>query len=132
LSTVLLPILDGIVSSIAFSTLPAPLFDYLQSTPIGVAAVFSRVPPFLMLPLIIVVTIAGVASFVGLWKFRPWGRLLYVVITVLYVACMPLMGLLVVPPAATPLFYLGYLLQGALIAMAYLPPVADLFTTQKV
>jgi hypothetical protein len=127
-----LPVIAGIVTVISLSSLPAPLLEYLQATPSGTAALFARLPkPVPLLSGILVIAV-GLASFVGLWRFRRWGRSLYVAFTIVYILIMPLMGVLVLPAAATPLLYVGYLLQGALIAMAYLPPIADVFATQKV
>ncbi|MFL6519515.1 MAG: hypothetical protein ACJ8NS_04785 [Chthoniobacterales bacterium] len=131
-STVLFPILTAVIGALPFTTLPIPLSEFLRSQPIGPAAMFGDLPRALMLVLSIAVVVVGLTAFIGLWRFRPWGRALYVGLTLVYALCMPLMGPLVLPASLTPVFYVGYLLQGALIAMAYLPPIADMFATRKV
>ncbi|MFL6519512.1 MAG: hypothetical protein ACJ8NS_04770 [Chthoniobacterales bacterium] len=130
-STVLFPILTAVIGALPFTTLPIPLSEFLRSQPTGSAAMFAGFPRSLILLLGIAVVIVVLAAFVGLWRFRRWGRALYVAVTVVYAVCMPLMGPLVLPASLTPLFYVGYLIQGAVIAMAYLPPVADVFATKR-
>ena len=82
----------------------------------------------------VAVWVAGIAAFfllvvasVGLWLFQRWARPVYILAAIVYAA---------VRPFSTPysythwgeLFgYLDYALEGALIATAFLPPVALLF-----
>jgi len=132
ISTILVSIIAGVVAAVSFSSLPAPLLEYLQTTPVGPVVLLSRLPRPLAVVLSIVVGVIEIASFIGLWRFRRWGRTLYVAFNIFYVLCLPFMGPLVLPPSAKPLFYVDYLLQGALIATAYLPPIANVFATQEI
>jgi hypothetical protein len=76
--------------------------------------------------------IALVVVTIGLWLFRPWGRSGYVVLLLLCVISMFFASPSVLPAPAFACAALNYFIQGALIAMAFLPPVAQLFSTPKV
>lgn len=127
----LIPFVTPVAAMLSCSTLPAPLLNYLQSEPSGSMAAFSRLPRSVAILSGALAIAAAIFATIGLFTFRRWGRSLYVLLTVLYMVCMPFMGPLVLPAALTPLFCLSYLIQGGIIAMAYLPPITQLYAIRK-
>ena len=74
--------------------------------------------PFLM---------AALAGLVGLFRFRPWGRTLSLWTTLLLVPLIAVSGPTVSSPLQGALEYASTLAWAALLTIAYLPPVSDLF-----
>ena len=72
------------------------------------------------------------AAVAGMWYFRRWARILYIVLIALFVIALlfrpgPLVG-------STTFFGLDiiqYILVGVVITMAFLPPLAGLFAKRK-
>ncbi len=86
--------------------------------------------PFFGLLVEVPIAIALVAIIVGLWQFRWWARIGYVVITVAYVILgifFPSHTLFEHSPAVAAFAYFEVFTQGVLITMSFLPPLAQLF-----
>ena len=69
----------------------------------------------------------------GLWYFRRWARLLFVLalaLSVIDAAFWPYHGLSLQPSFAVAMGWCVVMLNGAIVAMAFLPPVRDVFKTQ--
>jgi hypothetical protein len=69
----------------------------------------------------------------GLWFFRHWARLIFVLALVLSVvnsAFWPYQGLSLAPSFVFAMSWCVVLLNGAIVAMSFLPPVRDVFATQ--
>ena len=69
----------------------------------------------------------------GLWYFRRWARLLFVlalVISVIDSAFWPYRGLSMSPSFAIAISWCVVVLNGAIVAMSFRPPVRDVFATQ--
>ena len=69
----------------------------------------------------------------GLWYFRRWARLLFVLALVLSVvdsAFWPYRGLSLTPSIAIAMSWCVVMLNGAIVTMSFLPPVRDVFATQ--
>ena len=69
----------------------------------------------------------------GLWYFRRWARLLFVLALVLSVvdaAFWPYRGLSMSPSFAIAMSWCVVILNGAIVAMSFLPPVRDVFETR--
>lgn len=68
----------------------------------------------------------------GLWFFRPWARLIFVValaFSVIDSAFWPY-HLSLPPSFVLAIGWCVVMLNGAIVAMSFLPPVRDLFATQ--
>jgi hypothetical protein len=68
----------------------------------------------------------------GLWYFRRWARLLFVLALALSVvdsAFWPYRGLSLPPSFVLAIGWCVVLLNGAIVAMSFLPPVRDVFAT---
>ena len=68
--------------------------------------------------------------FAGLWFFRRWARLLFAVllgIAVVYNVFRPYHPAVVPPDAAITIAWFMAMLNGAIVAMSFLPPVRDMF-----
>jgi len=83
------------------------------------------------------VWVLGIAAFlvlivasVGLWFFQRWARLAYILATIAYVLVRPFSTPFTYTYWGEFLGYLDYALEGALIATAFLPPVALLFAAR--
>jgi L-lactate permease len=83
------------------------------------------------------VWVAGIVAFfvlvvasVGLWFFQRWERLAYMLATIPYVLVRPFSTAFSYTYWGELLGYLDYALEGALIATAFLPPVALLFAAR--
>jgi hypothetical protein len=69
----------------------------------------------------------------GLWYFGRWARLLFVLALVLSVvdsAFWPYRGLSLSPSYAIAISWCVVMLNGAIVAMSFLPPVRDVFETR--
>jgi hypothetical protein len=70
---------------------------------------------------------------IGLWFFRRWARLLFVLALALSVvdsAFWPYRGLSLPPSFALSISWCVVMLNGAIVAMSFLPPVRDVFAIQ--
>ena len=68
----------------------------------------------------------------GLWYFRRWARLIFVLALALSVvdsAFWPYRGLSLPPSFVLAIGWCVVLLNGAIVAMSFLPPVRDVFAT---
>ena len=69
----------------------------------------------------------------GLWFFRGWARLVFVLAFALSVvdsAFWPYRGLSLAPSFALAISWCVVVLNGAIVAMSFLPPVRDVFATR--
>ena len=69
----------------------------------------------------------------GLWYFRPWARLLFVLALALSIvdgAFWPYHGLLLPTLFVFAITWCVVMLNGAIVAMSFLRPVRDVFATQ--
>jgi hypothetical protein len=70
---------------------------------------------------------------IGLWFFRRWARLIFVLALALSVvdsAFWPYRGLSLSPSFAIAITWCVVMLNGAIIAMSFRPPVRDVFATE--
>jgi len=70
---------------------------------------------------------------IGLWYFRRWARLLFVLALVLSIvdsAFWPYHGLSLPPSIILAISWCVVMLNGAIVAMCFLRPVRDVFATQ--
>lgn len=71
----------------------------------------------------------------GLWYFRRWARLIFVLAlaaSVVDAAFWPYRGLPLPPSFSLAIGWCVVVLNGAIVAMSFLPPVRDVFETQRV
>jgi hypothetical protein len=90
--------------------------------------------PFLGLLIELPIAAAIVVIIVGLWQFRWWARIGYVAISLAYAIVaifFPSHASFEHSPAVAAFAYFEVLSQGALIAMAFLPPVSKRFEMSK-
>ena len=91
-----------------------------------------RIPRYVVLGMAIVVCALVLAPLAGLWFYRKWARVLFIVILIL-----PYLDDLLLPHKSHPHFHLPFFFgemrfwvngcYGALVAMMFLPPVRDMF-----
>jgi len=69
----------------------------------------------------------------GLWFFRRWARLIFVLALALSVvdsAFWPYQGLSLLPSFVLAVGWCAVILNGTIVAMSFLPPIRDLFAIQ--
>jgi hypothetical protein len=129
-ATVMLSMALGIVGVTTFfigqGRLPAPLREYLETTnsaePTALGwALFATAIPIIT---------GGIASFVGMLRFKPWSRPLAVATWVTSILMLPLFGPTVEPGITTALYQASSVLFGGVISLAYFSPVATWFRVQ--
>ena len=72
------------------------------------------------------------AATVGLWLFRPWARIAYIIGILSYVYLMPLGWIVPGSIWFALLPYLGAAIDGAIVAMSFLPPLSQMFANRQV
>ncbi len=128
LSCIVLGILGGIADMVLVQTLPTPLQQYLASLE---SVEPSRGDVFLgIVGLIFLICV--IVALIGLWKFKPWARTLYVIATILLLPAPLALGPVVMNPWAALFMSLAEPLGGVLLAMMFLPPIAHEFRKNKV
>lgn len=114
--------ISGLVASfVGESRLPLPLQQYLEQRR---NADFSRMDWVLLvigLPLIV----GGVTSFVGMLRFMPWSRPLWIGVSAVSVLTLPLLGPTVEPSLVTALLHMSSMGSAALVAVAYCSPTVS-------
>jgi hypothetical protein len=121
------------VSTLTIPYLPQPLRDYLlQHTPDRPGFIPQSVSKGVVLVISLVVLVISVATIVGMWRFRPWARVLFVVGTAFGLLSQIFASPTVLPGAASFCFSVAEFMQGVTIAIAFLPPVSNLFSPRKV
>jgi hypothetical protein len=71
------------------------------------------------------------AATLGLWLFQPWARVAYIVGVVSYVYLMPFGWIVPGSFWFAVLPYFGAAIVGAIIAMSFLPPLAQMFAKRR-
>jgi len=84
--------------------------------------------PWLLLLLVAPVSIAGIASTVGLFFFRQWARSLSVITLGLGIAATPFFGSTLSSGLSYALIEVASTTWGAALALAYFSPISSLFT----
>ena len=92
---------------------------------------FDRIPGYLLLAMAIAIYALLLTPLVGLWFYHRWARVVFIVILIFYVldVALPHRGQ---PSFHLPSFFraigsLMYCLDGAIVAMMFLPPTRELF-----
>jgi hypothetical protein len=130
--SVILPFVAAAVLMMTLRTLPIPLLDWLMQQPADRPALIPQsFDRGLALLISVVFSVAVIVVTIGLILFRRWARSAYVVIMVLYVGALFLAPPSVLPAPAFGVFAIVYFVQGAIIAMAFLPPTSLLFANRR-
>lgn len=116
--------LASFIDAIFPSLLPEPFRqaqDALASSELGTQDILLIV---IGLPILVV----GLVSAIGLYRFRPWAPRLALFVTIATVALYPFLDAQAVSAWSLLLSETSMLLWGVVLAMAFLPPVADRFS----
>lgn len=120
------------VGVLTIPTLPQPLLEYvLQHTPDRPLFIPQSVGKGPLIVLLLLMLIVSIAMTVGLWRFRRWARLLLIVIPAFTLISQIFAPPFVLPSVQMFCLSLGQFIADAAIVMAFLPPVAHLFSTRK-
>jgi hypothetical protein len=118
-----LSLLSAIFGEALAQTLPAPLQNYL----IAVATAEPSGGIVLLGVISLAVVVLTIIALIGLWKFRPWARTLYVALTICSFPLVVAAGPAVMNPWQNLFVLLSMMLGGILLAMLFLPPIAAEF-----
>ena len=113
-------VLVGVVIDIATeSNLPEPLREYVEGE---YSEEWSR-EDLLLLCIGIPLLAAVVASYIGLYRFKRWGRSLWLWTGVAGCVLTPVLGPSVYSAWAEPFYFVATALYGVILALAFVPPV---------
>ena len=114
--------MSGVVASFAGeSGLPEPLRQHLEERRYAELSAIDWVLFGVGLPLIVV----GLAAFIGMLRFAPWSRPLWIGVSAVGLLTLPLLGPTVEPGLTTALFHASSMSSGAIAAVAYCSPTAS-------
>ena len=107
-------------------TLPLILQNYLKEVEEGSSFMNSG----LFFLFIMVGLMVLIISIIGLWKFRPWARTLYVLIAVIYLPFQPFIGPVVMNGWESTFYDISLMLEGILFAMMFFGESSQKFKRQ--
>ena len=120
---VCLAVFGLVMESATQSMLPDPLVNYVEQRH---QAAMSHAEALLLLVLL-VLFVALIASWIGLWKFWPWAPRLYAAVCGIGILLQPLLGPVVVSGWTAALYDAASLTAGILLAGAFLTRWRDEF-----
>jgi len=112
-----IPLIGSIVDITTEHLLPEPLREYLQAEPRHGFLIWVGVPYLLLV----------ITSYVGLYRFQKWGRGLWLWVIVGGCVVLPAQGPTVGSAWADPFFWIGGVLCGVVLALAYFSSAAEMF-----
>jgi len=133
LSTILFPILGIVMSELTVTNHSQEIQDLLEWD--GYEGVFWMQPGaeelsssfFIGIGALLLLVIALIITYVGLFLFKPWSRTLIVILAVITLISSPFMGVFIALPILTTLNEISSILFGVVLAMIYLQPLSDEF-----
>lgn len=87
---------------------------------LGMSGYNAILPPNLISIISFALILAQLVGLVGLWMLKLWGRWLLLLGVIGTVASSPFVGFAVVPPSGVLVGFLSTLLEGALLALAFI------------
>jgi uncharacterized membrane protein len=125
LSLSLLSIIIAVIAGVNLSnTLPASLQDYLYQLE---NEELSNLESILWVLVGLTILVITPLLLIGLWKFKPWARTLFLVLTIVTFPLYVFLGPVVMNPWEAMFNDIAILLEGALIAMMFIGPVSEKF-----
>ena len=73
----------------------------------------------------------SVTALIGLFLFRPWGRVFYIVAFALLAPITPFMGISVASGTSQVLYDLSMAISGAIVVLVYYSPIASYFKDRE-
>ena len=111
----------GVVAGITLAdTLPTILQEYLIQVE---NEEMSNNTAIILLIAVVTVLILLIISTIGLWKFKNWARIIYIVATIAFLPLYPVMGPIVMNPWEAMFGDIALILEGILIAMMFFSPI---------
>lgn len=81
--------------------------------------------------MLLIIGVMLIASTIGLWKFKNWARIIYIVITIVSLPLYPAMGPIIMNPWEAMFDNIALILEGVLIAMMFFSPIHEEFKTKS-
>jgi len=128
IASILTAIIFVVLDIMLIDTLPRQLQNYLSSQQQNMDAVNNTEAAFGVL-LLIVITVLMTIFFIGIWNFKRWARILFVVITVFGLLSMPFIEEPIIHvPWAYMFAGLSSTLGGMLLVLMYTAPIKYYFS----
>jgi hypothetical protein len=109
-------IIAGVAGSSLSDTLPPTLQDYLAQ--VEDEDILDGKTIFFLIAALVMPILLPIST-IGLWKFKPWARTLYVVITMAFIPFYPVLGPVVMNGWEAMFNDIALMLDGILIAMMF-------------
>jgi hypothetical protein len=131
IASVLTAIISVVLNIMLIDTLPHSLQAYLSSQDQNMGNINNKEAALGMLFLIVFIVLSTI-FFIGVWNFKRWARILFVVITVFGLLAIPLIG---EPLITVPLAYMfestSAILSGMLLVLMYTAPIKYYFSKSE-
>lgn len=119
----------GVVAGITLTdTLPVILQEYLIQVE---NQEMSDNTAVMLLVALVTALILLIVSTIGLWKFKNWARVIYIVATIAFLPLYPAMGPIVMNPWEAMFGDIALILEGILIAMMFFSPINEEFKSKS-
>jgi uncharacterized membrane protein YdbT with pleckstrin-like domain len=123
-------LMTSVISAVAGITLTDTLPAFLQEYLIQVEneEMYDSTASILLMTTI---SILFIISIIGLWKFKNWARIIYIVIIILFIPLYPAMDSVIMNPWEAMFNDITLILEGVLIAMMFFSPIHEEFKTNS-
>lgn len=132
LASLLLGIAAGVVDAVFPSLIPQELSDAQAKLDTGIWDAAGWGGLALLVSAGVVLGVLGIAGLIGLFLFRPWGRTISVICTLLAFPTYLLLGPVLQSSWSFLLQEISMILWGGLLALAYFSPLRALFGSAPV
>ena len=128
IASILTAIISVVLDIMLIDTLPHQLQNYLSSQQQNMDAVNNTEAAFELL-LIIVITVLVTIFYIGIWNFKRWARILFIVLTVFGFLSAPLISEPIIHvPWAYMFMNVSMMLGGMLLVLMYTAPIKYCFS----
>jgi magnesium-transporting ATPase (P-type) len=128
IASILTAIISAVLDIMLIDTLPHELQRYLSSQQQNMDAVNNTIAAFEVL-FIIVITVLVTVFYIGVWNFKRWARILFIVLTVFLLLVTPLIGEpIITVPWAYMFSSVSTMLWGMLLVLMYTAPIKYYFS----
>jgi len=131
IASILTTIISVVLDIMLIDTLPHELQRYFSSQQQNMGAVNNTEAAFEVL-FIIVITVLVTVFYIGVWNFKRWARILFVVLTVFLLLVTPLIGEpIITVPWAYMFSSVSTMLWGMLLVLMYTAPIKYYFSKSE-
>ncbi|MDR2673836.1 MAG: hypothetical protein LBC18_02965 [Opitutaceae bacterium] len=129
-SSLVCHLLSMIAGILLQTTLPPELQHYLQAQDAAFGSM-GGIQLFAAVSLTLVLLVVLIISIVGVWRFRNWGRKLWIFLAVAGIVITPFIGESVANAWESMFAQIAITLDGGVLAMMFIEPINSLFEASK-